>query len=61
MRASHVIKILEMPTEDLSFDSDYVKLLDLKIDIENACKKLKIEMPMTIGKAKKIVKYLEIE
>ena len=53
-----VLNVINSSTEDFVYKTNVFDIIDMKYDIENACRVLNISKPITIDEAKLIADYI---
>lgn len=53
-----VLYLSNMNIEDIAYREDSINFIDLKYDIDLACKKLNIKKPLSVDEAKEISDYI---
>ena len=58
MTSTNVLEISDMAIDDLCYNYHFEKIIEIKEDINIACKRLFIESPINVTDAKRISHYL---
>ncbi len=59
MTTTDILQVSNMAIEDFAFSSSFAEIIEIKQDINLACKELEITQPINVYEAKKISHYLK--